>query len=404
MSAALPLPAAPSASGSGAAPRIALIGAFPFPVPQGSQVLVEQQARALAAAGAVPTFLCYGSGQDRRAGALDIVRIPRALSPRRMRAGPSFAKPLADAALVGAYLSAHRRRHFDLALAHNAEAALVGLAARPLIRVPVIYVAHTLLGEELASYAAPRWTPGLNRLGRALDAFLARACDGAIVLCAEAERRLRAHARGPVECIPPGLACDPPPSRVEVERACARHGLAPGGFAVYAGNLDRYQDLDLLARAARRVPQIPVLVVSHSPAAAGLDALRQIRAEDAGEARALTHAAGLALLPRRRPGGFPIKLLNYMEAGLPIVAYALIAEGLEHERSAWLLPRGAGAAELSDAIRHLFGDRALAARLGRGAREVLEARHGWPAIAERTLRFAAALRRRPTGEDRATAR
>ena len=113
---------------AGPAPRIALIGAFPFPLPQGSQVLVAQQARALEAAGASVTLICYGSGTGPVPGSLDIVRIPRALSPRRLRAGPSIAKPLADAALVGAYLGAHRRRRFAVALAHNAEAALVGLA------------------------------------------------------------------------------------------------------------------------------------------------------------------------------------------------------------------------------------------------------------------------------------
>jgi glycosyltransferase involved in cell wall biosynthesis len=112
------------------------------------------------------------------------------------------------------------------------------------------------------------------------------------------------------------------------------------------------------------------------------------------EARALSFACAVAVLPRRRPGGFPVKLLNYMEAARPIVACRGIADGLEHDRSAWLLERDASPAELARALRTLAADPERGARLGRAARARLEAHHAWPELAKRTLAFVERIRNR----------
>ncbi len=323
--------------------------------------------------------------------------MPRLLSPWRLRAGPSPLKAPADAALAAAFAAAHRRRRFEVALAHNAEAALAALAVRPLTRVPVIYVAHTLLGYELATYGPPALGATLDAAGRTLDRWIASRVDGVVALGRRAERALAPHARGPLAVIPPGLDPAPDPEPASVAGACARFGLEPGRFALYAGNLDRYQALEDLAGAARRIPDIPVVAATQAAARRSAGALRIARVADAREARALTFGAGVAVLPRRLPGGFPVKLLNYMEARRAIVARAGIAEGLEHGRSAWLLRPEATDAELADAIRALLDDPGRAARLGRAARAQLEAQHAWPDLARRTLELAGEVRRRARG-------
>jgi glycosyltransferase involved in cell wall biosynthesis len=110
-----------------------------------------------------------------------------------------------------------------------------------------------------------------------------------------------------------------------------------------------------------------------------------LRPAGAREERALVFGAAVAVLPRRIPGGFPIKLLNYMEAGRAIVAHGSIASALEHDREAWLLGPDAGPEEIARAVQTLVQDPERAARLGDGARAALLARFGWPALAERTL-------------------
>ena len=105
----------------------------------------------------------------------------------------------------------------------------------------------------------------------------------------------------------------------------------------------------------------------------------------ADHARALTFGAGAAILTRQRRGGFPIKLLNYMEAGRAIVARRGLAEGLVHGESALLVPPDAPPEELAAAIRALLSDPERAERMGRAARAQLERRHAWPALARETL-------------------
>jgi len=368
--------------------HLALVGAFPFPYPQGSQIFCAEQARALQAAGARVTLVCYGRGEGSAPTDLALVGAP--LAPRRLASGPSSAKPLADLALAATLVRAHRRAPFDAVLAHNAEAALAALLARASMRRPVVYVAHTVLAHELETYAPPRFAPALRRIGAAIDRAIARRADAVIALSLAGERALAPYARGPLRRIPPALKPGVLPAPDAIFAACRRHQLEVGRYALYAGNLDGYQDLPALAAAARSIGA-PVVVATHASQRAPAP-LRTVRVADAGELRLLTFGAGVALLARSAAGGFPIKLLNYMEASRAIVARASIADPLEHERSGWLLPDDARPAAWAAAVNALLADPARAARLGAEARRTLERAHDPGAAAREVLAFVEALR------------
>lgn len=374
--------------------RVAVLAAFPHPLPQGSQVYVGEQALALARAGLDVTLLCYGHGApDDAHGRASLAALARAgvrretphagLTRTPLGAGPSWRKPVADAALLGALLASQRRRRFDAILAHNVEAAAVALAARAVQGTPVVYVAHTLLGEELPSYFPPPLARAAARLGRRLDAMVAHRADAVIALSSEAEVRLRGLG-GAVTRIAPALDAAPAPPPEAVAAACARARVHVGRFALYAGNLDAYQDLALLAAAARGTPETPVVVLTHDRMRAAPPGLRVVRASDAAEARALHFGAGVAVVPRRIVGGFPIKLLNYMEASRAIVAFERVADGFTHGTDAWLLPREAGAETLGRSLGALLTDPTRTRWLGANARRLLETRFGWAEAVART--------------------
>jgi glycosyltransferase involved in cell wall biosynthesis len=364
--------------------RLALLIAAPFPLHQGSQIFVADQARALAKAGADPVVVCYGAGKGRDPE-VPVVRTPARVTPSTLRSSAHPAKLLADAALGRALARAHRAAPFDAVLAHNSEATAVALAARRRLGVPVVYVVHTLLRHELSAYGPAALGRALDAAGGVLARALARRVDATLALCEDARAELAPHARGPVEVIPPGLDPRPAPGAAACEAACRRHGLPIGGFALYAGNVDRYQDLGRLDAAAALVPDVPVVVATHDAAGARFAHLRVVEVADSDEARTLLHASALAVLPRRRPGGFPIKLLNYMEAARPILAHQGVGAGLVHDASAWLLPREAGPEAWAEALAGLRADPARAARLGRAARAHLETHHAWGDLAARTL-------------------
>ncbi|HEU4430092.1 MAG TPA: glycosyltransferase [Myxococcota bacterium] len=376
--------------------RLALLAAFRFPAPQGSQRYADEQARALAAAGADVTLFCYGRGDGRDTGALPLVRSAPWLAPSRPSARLDPRKLPSDAALMTALVRAHRASPFDAVLAHNAEATLLALALRRRLRIPVVYVAHTLWAVELAAHL-PRggwmsratWAPGA-----ALDRLLARGADATLVLSRAAERALRPFARGPLVRVPPGWTRAPAPQPDEVEDICRRHELAPSGYAIYAGNLDAYQDLGELDAAAERIAPRPVVVATHDSRAVRFRRLRMLRLASPDEARLLVYGARAAIVPRRHVGGFPIKLLQYLEAERAVVARAPLADTLAHRESGWLLAEDASARALGDAIARVWDDAALAARLGAGGRRALEKAHDWPALALDTLEVAREAARR----------
>jgi glycosyltransferase involved in cell wall biosynthesis len=109
------------------------------------------------------------------------------------------------------------------------------------------------------------------------------------------------------------------------------------------------------------------------------------RAHD--EVPALLAAFDLALVPAINPYASPLKLFEYMAAGLPVVApdQPNLREVLESEGNALLVPREDGEA-LAVAVTRLVGDAELRRRLGRAARRtVVERDLTWRGNARRVV-------------------
>jgi glycosyltransferase involved in cell wall biosynthesis len=94
----------------------------------------------------------------------------------------------------------------------------------------------------------------------------------------------------------------------------------------------------------------------------------------------------------------PLKLFDYMAAGVPIVASDLPAlrEVLRHEENA-LLARPGDPDAFAAAVRRLLADPVLAARLGRQARADVDG-YSWDARAHALLDFFGGVSGRVVGE------
>ena len=88
-----------------------------------------------------------------------------------------------------------------------------------------------------------------------------------------------------------------------------------------------------------------------------------------------------------------MKLLNYLEAARAVVAHARVGEGLGHDRNAWLLPPGASADAVADAVAQLLRDPARCVRLGAAGRAHLAAQHDPAARAREVLGLIARVTR-----------
>ena len=352
--------------------RIALVGACPFPVPQGSQVFIRDNALALQDRGHEVHLVVYGYGEGRDASGLTIHRCRRIPGEGKTAAGPSLAKPFQDLAMVLKLRQVVERHRIDAVIAHNYEALLVGLAAG---KRPLIYHAHNAMSDELPYYF--RWTAAPAKLGRWLDRTFPRRADRVIV----PHQRLAGHlvVRG---CAHDKITVIPPPLDARDFEVCTVGDALPP--VLYTGNLDAYQNLGLLfasmERVRKRFPEARLRIATAEEASfpdaevvsvKGFDSLHRVLAEDS-----------VLALPRVSWSGYPIKLLNAMAAGKAIVACQSAAYPLTHEVDAIIVPDDDVAA-FTDALIRLMLDPKLRRKLGAAARAKVEREHEPEAVGRR---------------------
>jgi glycosyltransferase involved in cell wall biosynthesis len=213
---------------------------------------------------------------------------------------------------------------------------------------------------------------------------------------------LRGHlaSQGRVFVVPNGVD----PERFPAGAQAARPGEP---FTVgFVGTLKPWHGLEALlaafAQLRERVSAARLLLVGDGPERGLIE--RQIAVLGLVDAVELTGAVAPAAIPELLSRMdvatapypalddcyfSPLKLFEYMAAGLPVVASRVgqVAAVIEHERNGLLCPPG-DAAALAAALARLQADPALRQRLGAAARVDVLARHTWHAVAGRILELA----------------
>jgi 1,2-diacylglycerol 3-alpha-glucosyltransferase len=375
--------------------RVALVAACPFPTLQGSQLLVRRLAHGLVARGHEVVVVAYAEGLEGALDGIPVRRIPRVPGCRARGSGPRPAKLALDLALFATLLGVLRRERIELVHAHNYEAALVGIAAARLAGVPLIYHSHNALAEELPTYFRGSAARRLARaFGALVDREVPRRADHCIAICRELVGFLRARGvdERAIEMIAPGGSPEEFPARTAAEIAAlrARFGFGDRSILLYTGNLDGYQNLELLLASIGRVraaaPAAELVLATHAaprdlPAAlrrppAGV---RLIGARDFATIRDLLQVADLALCPRDEWSGFPMKLLNYMAAGKAVVVSAASAKAVQHGVNGWVVA-DRGPRAYAEAIVTLLARPGLRAALGTAARRTVEDEYRWDRV------------------------
>lgn len=364
-----------------------MVAACPLPAPRGTPIRILRLAEALALRGHEVHLVTYHLGEGEVPGCLHLHRIRHVPTYRKTGPGPTYQKLLLiDPLLCAKLLQVLRSHVIDVVHAHHYEGLMVA-AAVPRKRRPLIYDAHTLLEAELPSYPLLLPTRLKTAAGSWLDRHLPRRADHVIAVTNDIKRQLTAAGQlsaDRVSVIGNGMQRWPLPSPA----APASADGAP--LLVYAGNLAAYQKIDLLleafARVRRERPGARLRIITEDgdgwePYRA---LARDLEIEDAVEVRhavfellpRLLSEADVLLNPRLDCPGIPLKLLNYMAAGKPIVSFAGSGEGLQHGRTAWLVGEGEPA-PFAAGILHLLDHPKLATKLGAAARRGAEAQRTW---------------------------
>jgi glycosyltransferase involved in cell wall biosynthesis len=331
----------------------------------GAEVLVRETIRRLRGRVA-PSVFCLDAvgriGEELLAEGVDLVCFGR--------------KPGRDFGVSRRMAAALRARDVEVVHAHQYTPFFYAALARPLcaFRPKLILTEH---GRHYPDRVSPL-RRAVNRL--ALD----RLADGVTACCHFSKEGLRndGFAGARIEVIENGIEVERygPPADKELAKEDA--GLEPGRrYLVHVARHHPVKDQATLLRgfalAAPELPGVDLLMVGDGQLRGELESLavelrvpervkflgirsdipELMRAADAFALTSLSEAASLTLL-------------EAMASGLPVVVTNVGGnpEIVRHEREGLLFPRG-DAAGCAEAIRRLFRDPGLAARLGAAGRE-----------------------------------
>jgi len=266
-----------------------------------------------------------------------------------------------------------RRERIDVLHAHKHGSNVAGTVVGRAARVPVV-IAH----EHTWSYEGQRLRVLLDRevVGRGADAFLAVSRE-------DRRRMIEIEGVRPEKArfLPIGIAAPPPPSGRDLRAELGIPADAPVVGTICA--LRRQKALDVLVRAAAELapafPGLRVLIAGGGPEEERLRALAsELGVVDAvqllgfwppADVPDLLAALDVAVNTSDFEGS-PLGIMEFMEAGLPVVATSVggVPDLIENGVHGLLVDRGDHRG-VADAVARLLRDPVLAGRLAEAGRE-----------------------------------
>ena len=376
-----------------------MVLASPFPAPRGTQAWISELSTALAELGHDVHLFCYGAGLGGGApGGVTLHRAPILPGVRAdLDSAPSAQRPLNDAALLATLLRKLPRIRPSVVHGHNHEGGLAAALAGRFLGFPVVHQIHGSLSEELVAWLeqslstserARHATGRLERLGRRLAAHAGRVLDHSVprlahqVLTLDEEAAATAGLRATkAVALPPGVSVPEQPLEPGSPRLPSDEA-----WIVYPGNLDPYQSLGLLADAwplvRRELPSARLALVTHDRGGhrlASLPGVRLMRPRSSSDAQSLVASSRFVVIPRTGGGGYPLKLLNALGLGVPVVASRPSAKGLDER--AGVMSVECSAEALAAGVLGLLRDEELRLSLRDNALSFARA-NSWRRVAE----------------------
>ena len=361
--------------------RILVIAPQPFYQERGTPIATRLLIETLQSLGHAVDVLTYHVGDDPELPGVRVFRAPAVPLVRDVPIGFSLRKVLCDVALLWRLFTLTRRQRYDVL--HAVEEAVFlsllvrGIAGRRSGLGHVVYDMDSSLPEQLVGkYGALRPVDGVLRR---MERFAIARSDLVLAVCEELAARARSYATAtPVDVVEDvSLLAD---ARGDRGVDDLRRELPTGGvLALYVGNLEHYQGVDLLldALATLRSPLLKFVAIGgHAEAVAAARAraasLRLtatamfLGPRPVRQLAAYLEQADVLVSPRLTGNNTPMKVYSYLAAGKAVLATRIRSHtqvltddnALLVEPTADALARGLDALLRSPALRDRLGEAA----------------------------------------------
>jgi glycosyltransferase involved in cell wall biosynthesis len=374
--------------------RILLLAPHPFYQARGTPIAVKTVLEFLSGRGDTVDVLTYAEGADVAIPNVTVHRVPRLPGLRGIRPGFSLKKVASDVLMAGACLRLVRANRYDLIHAVE-ESAFIAAAMRALSGVPYVYDMDSSLAEQMVdAYPALRFAfPVLRRM----EALAIRRSTGVLTVCAALQDVALAHDPGQLvgRVEDTTLLSDP---RSAVGNGRGLPGSDSGPVAMYVGNLESYQGIDLLLEGFRHtlslVPAAKLVIVGGRDSDIAHYRRRAERLgivgsvvftgpQPIGMLSEVLRQADVLVSPRLKGLNTPMKIYSYLDSGSAVLATRLrthtqvLNDGMAYLVEPEPVAFGRGLAEL-------MADPELRARLASSAKAYVQREHT-PEAARRKL-------------------
>ncbi len=318
--------------------KILFLAPQPFFRIRGTPINIRNLLTALGEAGHQIDLVCYPFGEDITIPGVRIHRVRRLPLVRDVKVGPSLAKIPLDLLLFFKAWNLMARHRYDVVHAVE-ESAFLALWIKKRFRCRLIYDMDSHISDQLRYTGFLSSGPLLNLVQR-LEKAACRQADLVITVCPSLTaiaRHIAPEARV-VQIEDAPLQAAFREDTEGAERLRGELGIGDRPAVVYTGNLESYQGVDLLIRAARQVvekiPEVCFVIVGGEPyQVSALEKLaRQLELQGnviftgkrpLEEMPAFMTLATLLVSPRIAGENTALKLYTYMQSGRPIVATRL---------------------------------------------------------------------------------
>jgi len=379
---------------------IAMVAACPFPVNYGSPAAIRELSETLSEMGHDIHVVTYPHGDNLSVGMARVHRVTRLDTRAGPRVGPSKSKFLLDFLVLLKLCHVIRKEKTEIIHAHNYEGGLIGVFAKFISRRPLVYNSVNLMSDELPTYGfiKPRFLA--NWLAAALDWLVPIFPDHIIAVT---QYLYDWHAKhGVTKKRLTLVGCGARPAMfdgADAEKFRAKYAIGSRPVIMYTGVNNAFQRIDYLLRAFTLVlksePSALLMIVSpidNEPDLPGNFALAKSLGISENVIFAGPHTleelphylalAAVTVVPRPDCPGHPIKLVNYMMAGKPIVCFTGAAKGVTHMHDAFLVPDHDWE-KMGEAIVTLMRDPQLSEKLGTNAKETALNNFDWQILAKK---------------------
>lgn len=375
--------------------NVLVIAPTPYFSDRGCHIRILEQITALKKAGHNPVLYTYHLGRNE--GDVKIYRSPNIPWYNKTSAGPSWHKLYIDILLLFTILRTAKRQSFDIIHAHLHEGAWIGKWLKHWLKIPLILDAQGSLVGEMNGHSFFR-VPGLKKLFWWFESSIIRKSDHIFTSSQAAFKFISDNfptSKAKLSMLGDAVSIQSfeVVQENEISALASSIGIQKDNpIVMYTGGLSKIKGIDLLLQA---IPHVLTKYKNAQFVIVGYPEIERCKtiAADLGVTQAVhfvgrvnyfklplyLRLADIAVDPKPAGAGEASgKLLNYMAAGLPTVAFDSL-NTQDMMADCGHLVQDESSTALADGINYLLDNPELSNQLGVKAKKRIIENFSWDA-------------------------